>query len=842
MRWIYLLALQLVSLLLSSQEVVVFGIVTDMDSGKAIDYATVYQAGTSNATETDANGQYRIIVPADVACQILISRIGYMQSSFGVPRMEPGAKRNINVRLAAQNSDLEVIVRASKIEDVGMVREEVTDLKLLPTASGNFESVLPSIALGVSSGTGGELSSQYNVRGGNYDENLVYVNDFEIYRPQLIRAGYQEGLSFPNIDLMRDLSFSSGGFGARYGDKMSSVLDIRYKRPEEWGGSVTGSFLGGSAHIEGSKRIGPNAYNKLRVLAGARYKDTRYVLGSQELKGEYTPSFSDIQTYLTYDITRSLQVGLLANYNDAIYRFVPTERSTTLGLFTEAIRFSAVFEGGQRDRFQNGTTGLVLTFIPERERNPIYLKLLASRFSTNESESFDIIGRYRLSQIETDLGSDDFGREVATLGVGTDHNFVRNEFYAEVVNIQHRGGIELVSNPSSENLKSHFVQWTAKVQAEEIDDRLNEWNRIDSAGYSLPYSDEAVVLNQVLKSENNFSSQRFSASIEDTYSRRVGNRYELQIIGGVRANYWTLNKQLLISPRMQMLYKPLAWRKEVSFKLAGGVYYQPAFYRELRRPDGTINPDLRAQRSIHLVAGVNYDFLWEKVSAKPLRFIAEAYYKRLSDIVSYELDNVRIRYSGENDAEGFVYGLDMRINGEFVPGAESWINLSFLQARERLIGIQHTRSAIRDGESVTVDTDFVPRPTDRLMMLNMFFQDYLPSNDRFKANVSLSVGTGLPFGRPDDNVVSRNPFRFRPYHRLDIGFAYHLWSEDWLSRKPDHPLRFAKNAWLSLEVFNLMEVANTASNTWIKATTNVEYAIPDNLTSRRINLRVRFDF
>lgn len=842
MRLLFLAALLCSAYSLLAQEVLVFGIVTDLSTGKPIDFATVYQSGTSNATETDGEGRYRLSVPANASSQVVVGRLGYQETRFTVPRMEADSKRNVNVKLASKTSDIEVVVRASRIEDVGMVREEVTELKLLPSASGNFESVLPSIALGVSSGTGGELSSQYNVRGGNYDENLVYVNDFEIYRPQLIRAGYQEGLSFPNIDLMRDLTFSSGGFGARYGDKMSSVLDIRYKRPEDWGGSMSASFLGASAHVEGSKRIGPNAYNKLRVLLGARYKDTRYILGTQDLQGEYTPAFTDIQTYLTYDITRDLQIGLLANYNDALYRFVPQDRSTTLGLFTEAIRLSAQFEGGQRDRFQNGTTGLALTYIPEHKKHPVYFKLLGSRFSTSERESFDIIGRYTLSQIETDLGSDDFGREIATLGQGTDHNYVRNEFYAEVYNLQHKGGIEFVQQNSGGSLKSNFVQWTAGVKSELIDDRLNEWNRIDSAGYSLPYSDEVVLLNQVLKTENTLSSNRFSASIENTFSRRVDQRYELQVIAGARASYWTLNEQFLFSPRAQLLYKPLQWRNEVSFKLAGGVYYQPPFYRELRRPDGTVNPSLRAQRSVHLVTGINYDFIWEKVSAKPLRFIAEAYYKRLTDLVSYELDNVRIRYSGENDAEGYVYGLDMRINGEIVPGAESWINLSILQARERLLGVQHQRGVIENRETVFRDVDYVPRPTDRFMMLNMFFQDYLPSNERMTANVSLSVGSGLPFGRPEDNIVTRNAFRFRPYHRLDIGFGFHLWDEEWIDRKPRHPFRFTKSSWLSLEVFNLMEVANTASNTWIKATTNIEYAIPDNLTSRRINLRLRCDF
>lgn len=825
-----------------AQDVIVFGLVKDIDSGAPIDFVTVYQKGTSNAVETDANGKYRIVVPADQACQIVVSRIGYIETSASIPPMRSGAKRNVNIKLVPTSSDLEVVVRASKIEDVGMVKEEVVDLKLLPTASGNFESVLPSIALGVNAGSGGELSSQYNVRGGNYDENLVYVNDFEIFRPQLIRAGNQEGLSFPNIDLMRDLSFSSGGFEAKYGDKLSSVLDIRYKRPDDFAASVSGSFLGATAHIEGSKRLGSNSYNKFRYLLGARYKDTRYLLGSQDLQGEYTPSFTDIQTYLTYDFTQDIQLAFLGNYNDARYNFTPQSRSTTLGLFNEAIRFTTVFEGSQLDRFENGTTGLALTYIPEREKNPYFLKLLVSQYQSNESEAFDILGFYRLSEVETGLGADNFGQEVSLLGTGTDHNYVRNDLYSTVRNIQHRGGYEIGLRDDDERVSSHFIQWSAKIQTEDIDDRLNEWNRIDSVGYSLPYAQDAVILDYVLKTTNAINSMRFTSFLQNTYSLRAGDEHELKITAGARASYWSLNNQWLFSPRAQILYKPLTWSNEVSFKLAGGVYYQPPFYREMRRPDGTVNTNLKAQQSVHIVGGISYDFQWEKISRKPFRFIAEAYYKRLSDLVSYELDNVRIRYSGENDSEGYAYGIDMRINGEFVPGAESWVNLAFLSTKERLYGVQHQKSEIVDGEAQLVDTEYVPRPTDRFMTLNMFFQDYLPSNDRFKANVNLSIGSGLPFGRPEDNVVVRNPFRFRAYHRVDIGFGFLLWNESMASQKPNHPLRFTKNAWLSLEVFNLMEVANTASNTWIKATTNVEYAIPDNLTSRRINLRLKFDF
>jgi len=788
--------------------------------------------------ESAIDGSYRLEVPANKKQRLVVSRLGYNTASTLINEMDAGSKRYVNIKLAAQESDIEIIVTESRIEDVGMVKEEVSELKTLPTASGNLEAVLPSIALGVSSGSGGELSSQYNVRGGNYDENLVYVNDFEIFRPQLIRSGQQEGLSFPNIDLVRDLSFSSGGFQAKFGDKLSSVLDIKYKRAEETKASISASLLGASAHIEGSKRLGANAYNKFRYLVGARYKTSKYILGSLDTKGEYLPEFTDIQAYLTYDITRTLQVGLLGNFNKSVYEFTPTTRSTTLGLITQALRFTSVFDGGEKDRFTNGTAGLAFTYVPERDKNPLYLKFLASNYQSNEEENFDILGFYRLAEIETDLGSDDFGTEVAVLGVGTQHQYTRNYLFNRIYNVAHKGGFELQTD--NDAVTSHFFQWGAKYQNEYFDDRLNEWERIDSAGFSLPINPEELQLSSFLKTENEIRSHRISAYIQDSYSYLDEGEREMKLTLGVRGNYRNLSKELVISPRAQFLYKPLSWDKDISFKLSGGIYYQPPIYREMRRPDGTVNLGLKSQKSTHLVGGLSYDFYWKSMSAKPFRLITEVYYKTMSNLVSYEVDNVRIRYSGENDSEGYATGIDIRLNGEFVPGAESWVNLSFLSTRENILNVDHLKFNIDDPENPAVQST-VPRPTDRLMQLSMFFQDYLPRNENFKMHLNLSVGTGLPFGVKDDNEIYRNTFRFKPYHRVDIGFGYQLWKEDWKNKRPHHPFKFSKNAWLSVEVFNMLEVSNVASNTWIKTVTDQQFAIPNFLTSRRINLRLRVE-
>ncbi len=822
-------------------QALVYGKVEDAATGAPIDLATVFIQGSNTATETDAEGKYELVVPAEQSFILVFTRIGYKEARQEVSPLPVRSRMEINVRLAGMDSGLEVIVTESRIEQGGMVQEDVRDVKLLPSTTGNLESVLPHIALGTSSGSGGELTSQYNVRGGNYDENLVYVNDFEIYRPQLIRAGQQEGLTFPNLDLIQSLSFSSGGFDAKYGDKMASVLDVHYKRPEAFRASVGASLLGGSAHLEGSWQPGSDHRKKLRYLVGARYKTTRYLLGSLDVTGEYAPNFWDLQTYLTYDLNRDWQVGFLGNYNRSVYQFVPKTRSTALGLIDFALQLFTVFEGQEIDDFTTTLGGVHLTYLPDRPKNPFFLKWMASTFRSDENERFDIIGRYSLRQIESDLGSDDFGEVIAELGTGTQHQFVRNFLDAVVTNAEFKGGIDLqLPTQDPALVKSHFLQWSLKYQNERIDDFINEWERLDSAGYSLPYDTSAVRLFSVLKSENNLQSNRLSAYLQNTYTWRRDSVGELKLSFGLRAGYWDLNGEPFLTPRAQLLYKPLHGKRDISYKLAAGYYFQPPFYREMRNQEGVVNTDLRSQKSLHFVGGFTYDFHWGGLGTKKFRLIAEAYYKHLWDLVSYEIENVRIRYSGQNDAEGYVAGLDLRLNGEFVPGAESWFNLSLLQARERIRGVQHLTRKI--GETEGTPVKYVPRPTDQFLTLSVFFQDYLPKNENFKMHLSVFVGTGLPFGLRDDNRVYRNPYRFDPYHRVDIGFSALLWNEAWKDRKPRHFLGFTRNTWLSLEVFNLMKVQNQAANTWIKTIFNQQFAIPNFLTSRRINLRLKMDF
>lgn len=822
----------LVSGILYAQSVIVYGTVSDQQNNAPVELVSVVVEGLSLQTQTNTEGKFEITVPSMTSVEIRFRRTGYIAAEYTVPPLASGNKFLLNLSLAPVETGKEVIITAEKIEDAGVVRERVEELKLLPSTTGNLESILPHIALGTSSGTGGELTSQYNVRGGNYDENLVYVNDFEVYRPLLVRTGNQEGLSLPNLDLIRDLSFSSGSFEARYGDKMSSVLDVRYKLPDSLRGSFSASLLGATGHLEGSFKLGDDDYRKWRYLIGIRYKTTQYLLGSLDVKGEYSPSFSDYQIYTTYDLSRDWQIGVLANLNRNQYDFIPVSSQTASGLVNFALRLSTEFEGAENDLFINGMTGVSLSYVPDRERNPLFLKLLLAGYKSLERENIDIIGNYRLSQIETSINDPEAGEELSLLGSGIQHAYSRNLLQVNIANAELKGGIEFQNKPG----KTNFLQAAIRVAYEDVSDRIHEWERLDSAGFSLPY-DTTLELQYFLDSERDLQSVRYTAYIQNTYTKQYDVAKELRITAGIRTHLWNINDEFSVSPRIQLTYSP---RSEIGFRLATGLYIQPPFYKELRRPDGSINEDLRAQKSFHVLAGYSAGFGPASPSGRKYKLILEAYYKSLWDLVSYEVDNVRIRYAGENNATGYLAGIDLRINGELVPGAESWINLSLLRAREKLTGVQHLQREIGEEEATPVAD--VPRPTDQFLTLNVFFQDYLPGNEDFRVHLNTSIGTGLPFGIKDNNTIYRNTYRYKPYHRVDIGFSYRLWSHLWESKRPASPFKMTRDAWLSLEIFNLLQVRNEASRTWVKTIFKSQYAIPNYLSSRRINLKFRIEF
>ena len=805
------------------------------EKNEPLEFVAVGVPALGIGTETDEKGKYTLNVPANRNITIEYSYTGYELT----PRngyFSSGEKKTINVILKQKAVDIEKVeVTAEREEDFVENVESipVKEIEMMVNPSQNLD--ISRIAVGVT-GSADELSSQYSVRGGSYDENLVYVNDFEIYRPFLVRSGRQEGLTFPNTDLIRSISFSSGGFQAKYGDKLSSVLDVKYKRPDSVRASIGLSLLGGSTHVEGSIKKKKKDNQKFTYLFGARYKTTKYILGSLETTGEYTPNFLDIQSYLSYDLSETWQLGLIGNVNRSVYEFVPNSRSTTLGLVNLALRFDVFFEGQEVDDFNTYMGGISLSHLP-KDKN-YYFKWLASSYQSRENERIDILGFYRLGVLETDLGDEDAGEVIATIGAGLQHNYVRNFLTTNVTNGEFKGGWEKTKEDSTRyRFKSNHIRYGLKYQHEDIFDRINEWERLDSAGYSLPYSSTGVNLWETLKTNIDLQSNRYSGYFQNTWKVTKDTTREIGITAGVRASYWDLNEEWVITPRFQFYYKPLARKKDFLFKASVGMYYQPPFYRELRSLDGTINKGLLSQKSIHSVLGLAYDFeMW----GRDFRFITEAYYKHLFDLVAYDVDNVRIRYYGNNNASGYAAGVDVRINGEFAEGLESWINFSLLRTRESFDGIDHMRREVGDSTGVVVND--VPRPTDQLASVSIFFQDYLPKMERFKVNLNLVVGTGLPFGIPRDNEVYRNTYRYSPYYRADIGFSYMLWDAMSNKRKASNPFRNFRKAWLSFEVFNLLQVANAASNTWVKTVGNQFFAVPNYLTSRRINLRFKINF
>ena len=679
-----LLTLAATTSLLNAQNIVIEGTVRDALSGQPLSFVTVYLEGSQISDETDKKGRFEIVTPRFEKETLIASRVGYKAFSIALRGDKLDETSIFKIELESATSDLEVEVTDKRLDD-GSIHEDVKALEKIPTATGNIESILPHIGLGVNTGTGGELSSQYNVRGGNFDENLVYVNGFEIYRPQLIRSSQQEGLTFANPDLIGNLKFSSGGFESKYGDKMSSVLDIKYKTPERVGGSIEGSILGASGHFEGSFLRNDQGLDRLKVLLGVRYRTTRYLLGTLDIDGEYIPNFTDVQSYITYDFNDEWQLGLLMNYNRSEYQFAPESRSTAFGLVNFALQLNSVYQGQEVDDFTTAMGGLSLTWLPKREKNPLFMKLLISGFRSLENERRDVLGFYRLGESSRTITGEGGDELASLLGTGTQHNFVRNYLTIDVVNAAWRGGYEKQINNSRSN--TLFYEWGLKWQHEEITDQLNEWERLDSAGYSLNYDDESVQLLNVIKSDINLSSDRFLGYAQATYSKST-ERAEKKFIGGLRTAYWSLNEEVIVSPRFKFLYKPLQSKRDISYRLSAGYYFQPPFYRELRSPQGIVNPSALAQKSLHLVGGMTYDFKWGN-HQKDFRFITEIYYKRLWDLISYDVDNVRIRYSGQNDATGYVMGADFRVNGEFVPGAESWFNISILSARENLNDVQH---------------------------------------------------------------------------------------------------------------------------------------------------------
>ncbi|MDP2424121.1 MAG: TonB-dependent receptor [Bacteroidales bacterium] len=836
-QWIGLILFALLGSQILAQQntAIVFGKVTTANR-KPIELANVRLLNLSSGTVTDSQGNYELRIPAGMEVALHFTFLGFA-GEYATVTLEVNEKRRIDVMLRETTTFIPgPVIEDQHVRTTSLTRIDPRLAVAIPSISGSVESLIKTMP-GVSSSN--ELSSQYSVRGGNFDENLVYVNDIEIYRPFLIRSGQQEGLSFLNSDLVSSILFSAGGFDAKYGDKMASVLDIQYKKPRERAGSFSASFLGAAAHLEG---ISKN--NKFTYLTGVRYKSNQYILKAMETKGEYKPSFTDIQAYISWEPYPKFELAFLGNYANNNYKVVPTDRETSFGTINEAYKFKVYFEGKEIDRFENYMGALSFRYKPHNRLN---LKVISSAYRSLESETYDLLGQYWIGRLESDFGSGEYGQVVEAIGVGSYLNHARNYLDAKVYSIEHRGNY---------SQKFSIWQWGAKFQHESIYDRINEWELIDSAGYSIPRTADipgignvnpSFEINSVVRATNDLGSNRYSAFMQNLITLD-GEQDRLHLTAGVRINYWDLNKQTLVSPRATLSYKP-EWQKDIVLRFSAGYYFQPPFYRELRDFKGTLNLSLKAQSSIHIVAGSDWNFLaWDR----PFKFVSEVYYKYLDNLVPYEIDNVRIRYYATNSAKGFATGIDLKVNGEFVSGIDSWASLSVMKTMEDIKDDFYYRyfdekgkvvfqgSAANIVDSVRIEPGFIPRPTDQRVNFSLMFQDYLPSNPTYKMHLSLLFGSGLTFGAPGSPKY-RHTFRIPPYRRVDIGFSKQIISEETRLRD-GHPMRHFKSLWVSFEVFNLLQVNNTVSYIWISDVNNRRYGVPNYLTPRQVNLKLQASF
>jgi len=820
MKYIVPILLFLISSSSFSQErAVVYGKITD-EKGRAIELANVAISGLPGGTMTDQKGKYELAVPANTEVYVTMSFVG-LEKGVEKVFLQTGERYELNKTLKSTFTQLpEVEVEDEQIRSSNLVRIDPKVAFNVPTSSDKIPTLLKTLP-GVSSGN--ELSSQYSVRGGNFDENLVYVNDIEIYRPFLVRAGQQEGLSFVNSDLVSSLLFSAGGFDAKYGDKMSSVLDLKYKKPNGFAGSAMISLLGASFHVEGVA-----AKNKFTYLLGVRYKTNQYLLNSLETKGDYRPSFVDVQGLLSYDISKKVEISFLGTVSSNKYQVVPESRETDFGTVQEAKRITIYFDGQEVDRYMTYLAGLTTTYKPNRRTR---LKFIASGYNSDESETYDIIGQYWIGRLDNNAGSESFGEVIERQGVGTYMNHARNSMNINVFNLTHKG---------TKEIGNQLLQWGVKYQHESIADEMNEWIMIDSAGYSLPHPPDTPGMEntnfdpfgvyELIRTNANINSNRYTAFIQNTWGVDPDSS-KFTLTGGIRANYWDYNQQLVISPRVTMSYKP-EWKKDILFRFSTGLYYQPPFYRELVAQNGTINENQQAQMSYHIVAASDWNF---KAWGRPFKFVTELYYKYMDNLIPYNIDNVRIRYYAFQKSHGYATGVDFKVNGEFVPGVESWVSLSFMSTREDVYGDKYLDQDGNIDES-RGDPGYIPRPTDQRVNVSIFFQDYLPMNPTYKMSLTFLYGSSLPFG-PPNSPKYQHTLRMPPYRRVDIGFSKELIGAH-TKFNPKNPLRVFNTLWITAEILNLLGVNNTVSYIWVTDIYGRQYAVPNYLTSRQLNVKL----
>jgi hypothetical protein len=803
-------------------------------SGKIIDEnedpisgVTITILGKQNGIQSSDSGKFEMEVPAGKAFALVFTHTGFheVQKNF---YLSPGEKEQLMVRLIRSSKMLENVLIKSEKErkETGLIKINPKSAITVPGATGGVEGLIKTLV-----GSNNELTSSYSVRGGNYDENLIYINDFEIYRPYLIRNGQQEGLSFINPELVKNIDFYTGGFQAKYGDKISSVLDIQYNKPASFGGSVYISLLEQGLHLEGLSKN-----KKLSWIFGARSKTNRNLLSSQETKGNYIPSAADLQAYLTYQISEKLQLEVLGIISGSKFTLVPesAQKSTAVfsPLFTTNVGLDIFFDGQEKDSYNSNLIGVSL--VQNLNKN-VKLKWMFSRYGDIETENMDITGAYLFGERNFDKTQPDFGQITNPLGAGVFQNYARNDLNIGVYNISHKGTYKS---------GKHFFQWGLAFDHSVIKDHLNEWEYQDSAGYSLPFNPTQLNLSNVLKSKANLSVNKYSGYVQDNIHLSQQNN-DITLEAGVRFNYDELNKEFLISPRAQLSFKP-DWKQDIIFKASAGVYDQPPFYREMRRPDGTINTHLKSQKSLQYVAGFDYNLV---TANKPMRISTEIYYKSLTDVDPYDIDNLQISYFGENNAKAYSAGIETRLFTELVKDAESWFSIGISQSKENIdndyyytyknkqgevIGAQTNDQVATD--SVRTDIGWIRRPSDRLLTMGLFLQDYLSTNKNFKVHLNLIYGSNMSYNIPN-SMKYRNALIIEPYIRADIGFSALLLSEKSV-RRSHSPFRSFENIWASLEVFNLIDRANTISYQLVKDFSNNVFSIPNRLTPRLVNFKL----
>ena len=754
-----------------------------------IELVTVSVVQQGKMTMTNLKGEYSLRLQSADSVVVRYSMVGY-KTKTRVLR-NPRGKQTLLIQLFEDGLLTGITVTGQKSQ-TGMNQQlDVEDMKNTPSVTGNAVEEMIQAQAGVS--THSELSSQYNVRGGSFDENSVYINNVEIYRPFLVRSGQQEGLSIINPDMVENVSFSTGGFEAKYGDKMSSVLDIRYKKPKKFEAKASGSLLGASAYVGFSTK-------KLSWSNGLRYKTNKYLLGSLETKGEYRPTYLDYQTYLTYEPTKRWSIELMGDIAENHYNFYPEDRETSFGTMENVKSFKVYFDGQEKDIFRTYFGSLGIT---RRFGDSTKVSLIASAFHTNEQEKYDIQGQYWLTQTETS----------ENLGVGTYMEHARNYLEATVKSLK----IVL-----SHKTKRHDLQAGLTYKIERIKERSKEYEMRDSSGYSIPHTGQDLYMIYSLNARNTLNANRLETYLQDTwrFTSRGGNTF-FTLNYDIRFSHWNFNKESIVSPRVSLGIVP-SFNHDVTMRFATGIYYQAPFFKELRDTStvngvtyATLRRDIKSQRSIHFIAGFDYRF---KMAGRPFKFTAEAYYKALANIVPYTVNNVKIVYDASRQCSGHAAGLDLKLYGEFVPGTDSWVSFSLMDTR------------------ININGKSIPMPTDQRYSLNLFFTDYFPGTDRWRMSLRLAFADGLPFNAPH-SPLDIMPYRAPAYKRADIGMSYRLLNNDKRERKS--PFR---NIWLGVDCLNLFGINNVNSYYWVTDVTSQQYAVPNYLTGRQVNVRATFEF